>query len=154
VCVRKGPTLKVIRLALSYIYHFGAIPHFRELFDCPTYANTSTNENNNNNKIQTRNFKFKTIFIITADRIQTLILWARIRTWCTSTLTPFTQPPFKCIFTILANYNLLKISSFCSNFAPHISMLGTLIHRENVFHPKFISENICKFLLTHSVHLI
>jgi hypothetical protein len=45
----------------------------------PGYAITSTketnnNNNNNNNKVQTRNFKFKTIFIITANRIETLNL--------------------------------------------------------------------------------
>ena len=37
VCVRKGPTLKVILKRCHMSNHYNAIPHFLELFDCLSF---------------------------------------------------------------------------------------------------------------------
>ena len=70
----------------------------------------------------TRNFKFKKNFILTAHRIETLILCAKSRTWRNSTLISLTQPPFMKLQVHLHSLgqlqltqNIFLLQQFCTS---------------------------------------
>ena len=65
VCVRKGPTSKLIGKRCHKFYRYSAIPNIRELFDCPSYA-----------AVQLKNWHLRDLYSIHPSRVFKHWSWA------------------------------------------------------------------------------